>query len=84
MTRYAIRLTVNAERDLRVVQRYLPSNYSASAVSTPDGPGILISGIDVAGWTLGGYVLPRLASGNLSAREVYTADLLDYTPLPSL
>lgn len=49
------------------VARYLPTNYTA----TPDGDGgTLIEGTDVAGWTLDGYVLPRLMSGLIGAREV--------------
>lgn len=42
-----------------VVGRYLPSNYST--IPTPHG--IIVWGRDFRGWTLDGYVLPRLASG---------------------
>lgn len=50
---------------LPAVQRYLPENYEAQRV----GPAIVIVGTDVAGWTLDGYVIPRLASGLYFARE---------------
>lgn len=43
------------------VARYLPSNYAVTG-ATPEG-WTIIQGEDVAGWTLDGYVLPRLASG---------------------
>lgn len=60
--------------DLRKVERYLPFNYRA--VQTKDH-GILIIGEDSAGWTLDGYVIPRLASGLIAARELdgLTGDL---------
>jgi hypothetical protein len=72
MTRYAT-LTPRADRPasdaLKTVRRYLPSNYSADLWQRPNGAVILIHGEDSAGWTLDGYVLPRLASGMLYARE---------------
>jgi len=51
---------------LEVVRRYLPSNYTADS----DGADIFIHGTDNAGWTLDGYVIPRLASGLYFAKEV--------------
>lgn len=53
-------------RDLEQVQRFLPSNYIAS--TTQDGH-IVIEGEDNAGWTMDGYVIPRLASGLIYAVE---------------
>jgi hypothetical protein len=54
---------------LAQVQQYLPSNYHAS--TDPNDPSIIwISGRDSAGWTLDGYVIPRLASGLIFAEEV--------------
>lgn len=50
------------------VRAYLPANYTASA--TDDG--VLIVGRDDHGWTLDGYVIPRLASGLMFATEVTT------------
>jgi len=64
MTRTA---TVPPGRRLSEVQAYMPGNYSASA--NADGS-ITIAGSDNAGWTLDGYVIPRLASGMIFAREV--------------
>jgi len=52
---------------LEQVQNYMPSNYTAS--QDPDGT-IWISGHDSAGWTLDGYVIPRLASGLIFATEI--------------
>lgn len=54
--------------ELHTVQAYLPSNYSASY--SFDNETIIIVGHDNAGWTLDGYVIPRLASGLITAREV--------------
>ncbi len=51
---------------LETIQTYMPANYEASLV---DGE-IVIEGHDFAGWTLDGYVLPRLASGLHFAEEV--------------
>lgn len=50
-----------------LVATYLPLNYRT--VGTVEGA-VLIEGEDVAGWTLDGYVLPRLASGLMFGTEV--------------
>lgn len=50
---------------LETVRHYLPNNYKAY----PFGVAILITGADDAGWTMDGYVIPRLQSGNIIARE---------------
>ena len=56
------------------VEAYLPENYKVipqTLTTTPDGKRrIAIQGEDVAGWTLDGYVLPRLASALLFATEM--------------
>jgi hypothetical protein len=82
-TRRAI-ITGGAD-SLEQVQRYLPVNYTArlshllpAQAFNEDGRSIpayavLIEGEDVAGWTLEDYVLPRLASGLIVARE-FTAE----------
>lgn len=46
------------------IEPYMPANYTcyAEAKSETDW-GVVIVGADFAGWTLDGYVLPRLASG---------------------
>lgn len=48
------------------VERYLPSNYK---VVGHDADTTTIEGTDVAGWTLDGYVIPKLASGLYGCRE---------------
>lgn len=50
-----------------VVAKYLPSNYRVSEVSDDK---IVITGEDDHGWTLDDYVIPRLASGLIYAREL--------------
>lgn len=63
-TRIAV---ITSTRDsIDTVRRYLPSNYSAEQVEGA----IVITGSDSAGWTMDGYVLPRLASGLIYGREV--------------
>jgi len=52
---------------LRIVARYLPSNYTA-VVRMDDK--IAIWGTDVAGWTMDDYVIPRLASGGIYVKEI--------------
>ena len=50
------------------VSACLPSNYTAE-VGRKDG-WVEITGEDGAGWTMHGYVIPRLASGLIWAQEV--------------
>jgi hypothetical protein len=46
------------------VAAYLPANYRVAEASWNTGTlRVRIAGRDDAGWTLDGYVLPRLASG---------------------
>ena len=55
---------VTAER----VERFLPGNYEVVGTETyRDGSQVLVKGTDVAGWTAVDYVIPRLASGLLTA-----------------
>jgi hypothetical protein len=65
--RTMVRTAVVTGADIAAVRRFLPSNYRAS--ETADG-GVIVIGEDSAGWTLDGYVIPRLASGLISAREI--------------
>ena len=51
-----------------VVADYLPANYRAYGIGR-DGRDVLIVGEDDHGWTLDGYVIPRLASGLIVAIE---------------
>ena len=48
------------------VDAYMPANY---AVKKWDHDRIVIEGQDNAGWTLDDYVIPRLASGLIYAKE---------------
>lgn len=58
-------------RDQASVEAFLPREYRVLAVWQQGTSTVaLISGRDVAGWTLEGYVLPRLASGGWYGREV--------------
>lgn len=48
------------------VTRYLPENYH---VFREDESYFYIEGLDYAGWTLDGYVIPRLGSGMYNCKE---------------
>jgi len=66
--RYAV-----CDADLETVRAYLPANYHAAPAETQNAHGgnrVSIWGTDDAGWTLDGYVIPRLGSGLIWAREV--------------
>lgn len=60
----------------RQVAAYLPSNYRVTGVSVErvtthaNGHVVTVEGEDSAGWTLDGYVLPRLASGLYFGKEI--------------
>lgn len=74
MVRYAIVTGHSGERSLEEIRRFLPENYTADVVTVYWAEGdashrIMIEGEDVAGWTLDGYVIPRLASGLIWAEE---------------
>ena len=58
---------ITAER----VERYLPRGYRVvdADITGADGDSVVIAGVDHAGWTLDGYVLPRLASGCIYGSE---------------
>ena len=60
------------------VAPYLPSNYRAVFTGTEDGRVYtVLSGVDSHGWTLDGYVLPRLASGLYAGHEVSLVQVAD-------
>jgi len=72
--RYAL---VTAARSRSEAEAYLPDNYRVihEAVFGPeDGrtlrPTFVIEGVDRAGWTLDGYVIPRYASGLIGCQEI--------------
>lgn len=65
-TRPVRRALVLTSGDSTTVERYLPANYE---VEVKDGH-VYIVGHDHCGWTLDGYVIPRLASGLIFAQEV--------------
>ena len=67
MIRYA-RVTGGLCATLSTVRDYLPVNYSAELDA--DG-NILISGEDDHGWSLDGYVIPRLDSALIAASEFF-------------
>lgn len=77
MIRYAL---VRKADSRRQAEAYLPDNYRIvheGEWSLYDGDPLgrrvnvfVIEGIDVAGWTLDGYVIPRYASGLIWAEEI--------------
>lgn len=69
--------------DIDVVRAYLPANYRAVRVAGAPGQ-VLIIGQDHAGWTLDGYVIPRLASGLHFAREEHADVYIGTSPEPDV
>lgn len=75
-TRYAV---VSNARTRREVEAYLPANYAVLTdhIANPFSDdrvrlNVVIAGEDDCGWTLDGYVIPRLASGLMHCREYRT------------
>lgn len=60
------RAEVTSPTTPEVVGSYLPRNYHVRIESKR----LLIEGYDDHGWTLDGYVIPRLGSGLIAAREI--------------
>jgi hypothetical protein len=58
------------------VRPYLPDNYKV-VEEDPSTRTCVIDGEDVAGWTLDGYVLPRLASGLIFGEEIEADKVVD-------
>lgn len=50
------------------IAAYLPSRYKVVEVTDT---ATIIEGEDFCGWTLDGYVIPRLASGWYMAEEIF-------------
>lgn len=73
MERYA-RVNVPSHKTVSefadTVAAYLPGRYRVERLVTDVVEWLLIQGEDYAGWTLDGYVLPRLASGFIFGREI--------------
>ena len=65
------RITRGFDASDETIKRYLPDNYTV--VGTYDDC-VLIAGHDHLGWTLDGYVLPRLASGLHFGTEITTKE----------
>jgi hypothetical protein len=64
---------VRGARSVHEVEAYLPDNYAPmEAFETAPSRAliVIIGGVDRAGWTLDGYVIPRLASGLIAAKEI--------------
>ncbi len=72
-------IATRTSNDLKAIPAYLPGNYRVvGSVKDFDAfgtAGLLIEGQDAAGWTLDGYVLPRLASGLHFGRELEAGEL---------
>lgn len=74
-----VAIVVSHSSTLEQVEAYMPQNYSVAEeviIREDWNEGwyqqvrLVIRGVDVAGWTLDGYVIPRLASGLHFAEEV--------------
>ena len=65
--RAVVARSVIGRPDDATVAAYMPHNYVVTGMTSDE---VSIAGHDVAGWTLDDYVIPRLASGMITAREV--------------
>lgn len=65
--RKAIIRSTDVHEDIGRVHTYLPANYGVRVINADT---LEVYGVDVAGWTLDEYVIPRLASGLIFAEEV--------------
>jgi hypothetical protein len=67
------RYAVVRARTEREAAAYLPDNYCVLSSHDADPHGrtknVVIEGVDCRGWTLDGYVIPRLASGLIGCKE---------------
>ncbi len=74
MRRYALVRGHNISEEK--VAAYLPGNYRVEGTVTLTEPwgdeyqAVVVSGTDDHGWTLDAYVIPRLGSGLMAAREI--------------
>jgi hypothetical protein len=69
--RYAL-ISANAGQTDQIAA-YMPGNYAVlgrTAIGASNTVQVLIGGRDESGWTLDGYVLPRLASGMYYGSEI--------------
>lgn len=58
-------------RSLDDVAQFLPDNYKVVAGTLVDGiKGALVVGHDHLGWTMEGYVIPRLSSALITCKEI--------------
>ena len=75
-TKYAI-VTPRARNTVGIISNYMPGNYQAIQLQDVNGEDgdILIYGEDFQGWTMQDYVLPRLASGLIAARELVIKEM---------
>jgi len=61
---------VRGARSINEVSAYLPDNYRVVTSHELNGRlEVIVRGYDKQGWTLDGYVIPRLASGLIFATE---------------
>ena len=64
-----VRVAIADTGKSKEVAQYLPNNYQVIG-RTLDNTGTIIIGVDDHGWTLDGYVIPRLATGLIHVEEV--------------
>ena len=73
LQRERVAIVEDPNTSAETVNDYLPQGYKAK-IEYIEGRGdqlrIVIRGYDLAGWTLDDYVIPRLASGLIVAKEV--------------
>jgi len=71
MTLRAAKIERKGNRTEREVMAYMPRGFAVAEGSDA----FYILGADIAGWTLHDYVIPRLGSGIISAKEIDPDDV---------
>lgn len=74
---------VMGARSAKELWAYLPHHYIVlGGGAVRDGKAeYVIGGLDQAGWTLDDYVIPRLGSGSIGAREITATQAVDWIAL---
>ncbi len=65
----SIRIAEADSKKTTEIEAYLPGNYKVLCTSDWDNKTYIV-GEDNHGWTLDGYVIPRLASGLIACKEI--------------
>jgi hypothetical protein len=69
INRVRFAIVKDGAKNIKTIREYLPINYQAE-FARGNRDDVVIFGEDNHGWTLDGYVIPRLGSGLIVAKEI--------------